>query len=762
MPVWVWVAMLVLPAQDSADDRERRGLELFERRVRPALIDNCYECHSAGSKKVKGEFLVDSRDALLKGGSSGPSLVPGEPDKSLLILAIRWAAEDVKMPPKKPMPVEDVRAVEEWVRLGAPHPKALAADAVPVPRKPLDLQKARAFWSFRPVVDPQPPAVRNEAWPATGIDRFILADLETRGLRPVEDADKRTLIRRATFDLLGLPPTPEEVDAFLRDDAPDAWPRLVDRLLASPQYGERWGRHWLDVVRYSDTAGDNSDYPVPQLYRYRNYVIDAFNRDVPYPRFIQEQLAGDLLPAASDEERRRNLVATGYVAGTKRFGSRVDDYPWHLTYEDTIDNLGRTFLGLTLMCARCHDHKFDPLSMEDYYGLYGIFASTRYAWPGIELDKVQRDLIPLPTPDVVEPLLKERTEKLAELAARLKDEKDKKVQEKLKKEKETLEKTPLPFDTVYGVVDQAQAVDAKIQYKGNPEKTGAVAPRRFIAVLGGQPLPEKHPRSGRLELAGWIGDPANPLTARVMANRIWQGHFGRGIVPTASDFGKQGKAPTHPELLDYLATRFVEGGWSVKGLHRLILGSRAYRMSSRFDAANAAVDPANERLWRHTRRRLDAESIRDALLAVAGTLDPSPGGAHPFPDPRTWDFTQHKPFKAVYETDRRSVYLMTQRFAKHPFLGIFDGADPNFSTPARTTSTTTLQALWFLNDPLFHEQAKRFAGRVGADIPKAYALAFGRPPSPDEQAAGDSFLKTHGAEAYARALLRLAEFIYVD
>jgi hypothetical protein len=491
-------------------------------------------------------------------------------------------------------------------------------------------------------------------------------------------------------------------------------------------------------------------------------VIDAFNRDVPYPRFIQEQLAGDLLPATSDEERRRNLVATGYVAGAKRFGSRVDDYPWHLTYEDTIDNLGRTFLGLTLMCARCHDHKFDPVTQEDYYALYGIFASSRYSWPGIELDKVQRDLVPLATPDVVEPLLKERAETSAVFAARIKEEKDKKVQDKLKKEKEAFEKAPLPFETAYGVVEGKTIGDAKLQFKGNPEKPGAVVPRRFITVLGGQTLPEKHAGSGRLELAGWIGDPANPLTARVMVNRIWQGHFGRGIVPTASDFGKQGKAPTHPELLDYLTRRFIEGGGSVKALHRLILTSRTYRMSSRFDAQNAASDPSNERLWRHSRRRLDAESIRDALLAVAGTLDRSPGGPHPFPEPKAWDFTQHKPFKAVYETDKRSVYLMTQRFAKHPFLGIFDGADPNFSTPARTTSTTTLQALWFLNDPFFHAQAKRFAARTGGDVSRAYALAFGRPPTPDELAAGEAFLKRADGDSYLRALLRLGEFVYVD
>ncbi|HEX7900019.1 MAG TPA: PSD1 and planctomycete cytochrome C domain-containing protein [Planctomycetota bacterium] len=757
MSILTWTLLALASPQDAAEDREKRGLELFERRVRPILVDSCYECHSLGAKKVKGEFLVDSRDALMKGGSSGPSLVPGDPDKSLLVLAVRWATEDLKMPPKKAMPPDDVRAVEEWVKLGAPHPKALGADATPAPRKPLDLAKAREFWSLRPVSDPPPPAVKNAAWPASDVDRFLLAELEARGLTPAVDADRRALIRRVTFDLHGLPPTPEEVEAFVADGD---YAKVVERLLASPRYGERWGRHWLDVVRYSDTAGDNSDYPVPQLYRYRDYVIEAFNRDVPYDRFITEQLAGDLLPAATEVERRRHIVATGYVASAKRYGSRVDDYPWHLTYEDTIDNLGRTFLALTLSCARCHDHKFDPILIDDYYALYGIFASTKYTWPGIELDKVQRDLVPLETPDVVEPLRRARADEAAILNAEIKAEKDKKAQEKLKKALENLEKAPLPFETAYGVVEAEKAVDAKIQFKGNPEKPGALVRRGFLKVLGGQTVTGAD--SGRRELAAWLGDPANPLTARVMVNRIWQQHFGRGIVPTSSDFGKQGKPPTHPALLDWLAKRFVEKGWSVKAMHRLIVHSRAYRMSSAPDAANAAIDPSNERLWRFPRRRLDAESLRDALLAVSGGLDLAPGGAHPFPEPKAWDFTQHKPFKAVYDTNKRSVYLMTQRFAKHPFLGIFDGADPNFSTASRVTSTTTLQALWFLNDPFFHERAKGFAQQFKGDIPRAYDLAFGRPPTDAELAAGREFIAKSDTESYARALLRLGEFIYVD
>ncbi|HEY8505692.1 MAG TPA: DUF1549 and DUF1553 domain-containing protein, partial [Gemmataceae bacterium] len=486
----------------------------------------------------------------------------------------------------------------------------------------LTVEAAKDFWSFRPVREPEVPPVRDASWPLTPIDRFLLARLEERGLRPVGDADRRTLIRRATFDLTGLPPSPEEVDAFVRDPdpLPQAFGKVVERLLASPHYGERWGRHWMDLVRYADTAGDNSDYPVPQLYRYRNYVIDSFNRDKPYDRFLREQVAGDLLPAATPAERDEQVVATGYVALARRFGSVVEGYPWHLTIEDTIDNLGRTVLGLTVNCARCHDHKFDPISQKDYYALYGIFESTRYPWPGIELDKKPRDLVPLASADHDPPGL------------------------------------------AYAVADKPEVGDAKLQIQGDPKRPGETVPRGFLEVLGGQELPpgEAAKSSGRLQLARWLTDPANPLTARVMANRVWHYHFGKGIVKTPSDFGVRGAPPTHPELLDWLAARFVAGGWSVKELHRLILRSRAYMLSAAESAENLAADPDNDLHWRFDRRRLDAETIRDTLLALGGNLDRSvTPGPHPFPPAEKWNFTQHYPFKDDYPTDRRSVYLMT-------------------------------------------------------------------------------------------------------
>ncbi len=780
--------------QDGAD-RERAGTDFFEKRIHPVLVERCYTCHSAQARKLKGNLLLDTRAGVLKGGDLGASIVPGDPDKSLLVKAVRYTDNDLKMPPKKPLKPEEIADFEAWVKMGAPDPRG--ADAAAPAKPKIDFARARGLWPFRPVEDPPLPAVSRTDWPANAVDRFVLAALEKRGLAPVADADRVTLLRRVTFDLTGLPPTPEEMGAFLDDRSTGAYARAVDRLLASPRYGERWGRHWMDVIRYADTAGDNSDYPIPQMHRYRDYIIKAFNEDKPFDLFIREQVAGDLLPAKDEARRREHLIATGYLANAKRFGSRVDDYPWHLTVEDTIENVGRAFLGLSTGCARCHDHKFDPISQDDYYALYGIFQSTRYPWPGIELLKIQKDFVPLVPADQVEAMTKPVREKAAALAAEAKrveaekkridaqadaavgtdDEADakaaaaaaKKALDKAKKEIETHGKKPLPYETAYAVAEAKKTGNAKVQMKGIPERTAHEVPRRFLEVMGGQRVPDGLQGSGRLQLAEWLSDPANPLTARVLVNRLWLHHFGRGIVPTPNDFGKQGKPPTHPELLDWLARRFIESGWSIKAMHRLLVHSRAYRLSTRSHAGNEKSDPSNDWLWRAHRRRLDAESIRDALLAVSGTLDLSPAGPHPFPAMAAWDFTQHKPFKAVYDHNRRSVFLMTQRVMKHPFLGIFDGADTNASAALRMNTTTTLQALYFLNDAFFHEKAAAFATRVRAERPdddaridRAYRLAYGRPPSASERAAGRDYLGKMGWESYARVLLRASEFIYVN
>eukprot|EP00913_Durusdinium_trenchii_P023462 g22040.t1 len=669
-------------------------LTFFEKRIRPVLVKHCYECHSGKSKELQGELLVDSLYAIRKGGETGPAVVPGDLKRSLLISAIRYQNDKLQMPPAGKLSNAEIADLEEWVKRGAPDPRTRVTKFV---RKKIDFTKARSFWSFRPVARPAVPSVADSHWSRNEIDRFILAELEKNQLAPVKLADKQTLIRRATFDLTGLPPTPEEVAAFVADDSPKAFEKVVDRLLASRHYGERWGRHWMDLVRYADTAGDNSDYPIPQVYRYRNYIIDSFNADKPYDQFLREQIAGDLLPWRDEDQRNEQLIATGYIAISRRFGSLVANYPQHLTIEDTIDNLGRTVLGLTLSCARCHDHKFDPIAQDDYYGLYGFFESTRYPFPGIELDKKPRDFVPL-------------------------------------------WRNGKPGKQLAYAVAEGQPGDARLHRRGDPKNPGEPVPRHFPGVLGGQTLATQHAKqSGRRQLAEWLTDRSNPLTARVMVNRIWQYHFGAGLVRTPSDFGKRGQPPTHPALLDWLASRFMAEGWSIKAMHRLMMLSRTYQLASTDDdpklmSRRLAVDPDNTLHWKHNRQRLDAESLRDAILAISGALDDSMmTGPHPFPPASKWKYTQHHPFRDRYPSNRRSVYLMTARLNTRPFFTTFDGADRNATTPTRDSSVTTIQSLYLLNDAFVHEQAGKFAEQLlqspaadAARIRTAYLKTLGR------------------------------------
>lgn len=799
----------------SAQQPSPEGIEFFEKKIRPVLESNCYMCHSAHSKKLQGGLLLDSRDGMLKGGTSGqPAIRPGDSDSSLLIKAIRYDDAKLQMPPAGQLSPAQVKDLESWVKMGAPDPRGQTASAQ-LSWQPYDLDEARKFWSFQPLKNLPLPEVVNKAWLRSPIDRFILARLESKGLKPVVAADKRSLIRRATFDLTALPPTPEEIDAFLNDTSAKAFEKIIDRLLASPHYGERWGRHWLDVVRYADTAGCNSDFPVPAAYKYRNYVIKSFNENKPYDRFIREQIAGDLLPAKSEAEKYENIIATGYLAGSRRFGSRTKEFD--LTIDDTIDNLGKTFLGLSVSCARCHNHKFDPIPTKDYYALYGIFNSSRYAFPGTEIYPHPADMVALTSGQEAERFYKWQKE-LAALddrkefltaesgtAARNKAVREKQLKEagqhspeqakspdkqannqsgsagqnaspnsEQKKElhspgelrpadydrdgvnwstaskstrmpEEVLaeaekvkariaelgEHTP-KVEKAYAVVEGLPA-NARIHRKGDSKDLGEEVPRAFLSILGGQQLPPDHKGSGRDSLANWIADPNNPLTARVMVNRIWQYHFGKGIVPTPNDFGSRGAAPTHPELLDYLATQFIKSGWSIKAMHRMIMLSRVYQLTAVDDPRNSAVDANNDLLWRFNRRRLSAEEIRDAMLAVSGSLKGTMGEAHPFPPESDWRYTQHNQFFAVYDTNCRSVYLMQQRQKKHPLMEVFDGPDTNAITSPRPLSTTPLQALFLMNNLFVHQQADSFAVRVGMafnTLPQrinyAFLLAYGR------------------------------------
>jgi hypothetical protein len=774
------------PARPTAE-----AVDFFEKKIRPVLHAQCLPCH--GPDKQKAGLRLDSRRAILRGGDSGPALVPGDPEKSLLLKAVRQTDPDLAMPPPKAgklkLPESAAADLSRWIREGAAFPDPVQAPAT------------AGHWAFEPVLRPAvPPGGK------TPVDAFILAGLRSSGLSPAPPADRRTLIRRATYDLTGLPPSPEEVDAFLSDLSPEAFGKLVDRLLASPAYGEKWGRRWLDVARYADTAGENSDHPAPHAWRYRNYVIDAFNRDKPYDEFIREQIAGDLLAEGAAPERYAELiVATGYLATARRFGNEIDK-DMHLTYEDVIDTLGKSVLGLTIGCARCHNHKYDPLTTRDYYALYGIFASTRFAYPGCEPTPLPRDLVPLVPPAEVRRRLEPWTQELARLDAQIgRFEKElaaaraavegpdlgaeaRTLLPELKREREACASRKPAVEVAYAVTEGPSA-DARLQNRGEPELPGDPVPRRNLELLGGQAI--SNPRaSGRLDLARWLTDPRNPLTARVMVNRIWQGHFGRGLVATPNDFGTRGSAPSEPRLLDYLASEFQACGWSVKSMHRQIMQSEAYQRSSLARPAPAVgttgsqFDPAppSASLARFAGRRLEAEELRDTLLLLGDELDRAPGGPHPFPPEATWKYTQHLPFKAVYDSPKRSVYLMTQRIQRHPFLALFDGPDTNASTPRRETSTVATQALYFLNDPFFHARSRAVAARLLAtDGPAraaaAHRLCFQREASPEELRRSGSFLEAYRAalgplparerelsswSAYVRTLLASNEFLYLD
>jgi cytochrome c553 len=733
----------------------------FETKIRPLLVESCVKCH--GPDKAGAELRLDSRAGLLKGGDSGPAVVPGKPAGSLLLKAVKRLDGVKAMPPgKQALKAEAVADLEKWIATGAPWPEKAA---------PL---RSAKHWAFEPLLEVVAPTTKPHP-----VDAFLQAKLQEKGLHAVAPADKRTLIRRATFDLTGLPPTPEEIDAFVREEAPDAFAKLVDRLLASPNYGEKWGRHWLDVVRYADTAGETADYPVPDAWRYRNYVIAAFNRDKPFDQFLREQIAGDILAADAPPERFAELVtATGYIAIARRFGfDSVADH--NHTIDDTIDTLGKSVLGLAIGCARCHDHKYDPISAADYYALYGIFDSTRYPAPGSEKDKRPHDMVPLMPAAEYQSRLQPFQEEVKRCEQLTGDAKERDAA--VKQAKQRLEQFARSIEKAYAVAE-GKPHNVRLHKRGDPASLGDEVPRRFLQFLGDQPVPP-NAGSGRLQLAGWLTDAKNPLTARVIVNRVWQGHFGVGLVKTPNDFGTRGAPPSHSELLDYLARRFMADGWSIKAMHRLLMSSEAYRRSCRVEEGNAKVDHDNTFLWRFNRRRLAAEEIRDALLAVSGDLDESPGQGHPFPEEQKWGFTQHAPFNAVYDHNRRSVYLMTQRIRRHPFLALFDGADTNTSTGDRFATTVPTQALFFLNDPFVHARSARLAERLQplrddrARLERTYTLLFGRPVEEQEVTKALAFLAAYGRElndvkeaerpraawaAWLRVLLSSNEFLYVN
>ncbi|MBX9788868.1 MAG: PSD1 and planctomycete cytochrome C domain-containing protein [Pirellulales bacterium] len=831
----------VVRAAEPVDVAAAGADELFELKIRPVLAGTCFKCH--GGDKVSQGLRVDSREALLSGGDSGPAIIPGDGAASLLVKAIQRDEAVSAMPPDGALPAEVVADFRAWIAAGAKWPAATADDVK------ADAFSAARHWAFGPVRVSDPPADPSD-WAQGPIDQFIAARHRATGVYPQPPADRRTLVRRAFFDVIGLPPSPDEMEACLADSSPDWFARLVERLLASPAYGERWGRHWLDVAHYADTAGDNADYPIPEVRLYRDYVIDAFNDDLPFNEFVREQLAGDILARdslTSGQSRERyawRIAATGFLALSRRYATAPFEL-WHLTLEDTLDTVGSAFLGLTLRCARCHDHKYDPTTTADYYALYGIFASTQFPFAGSEEFASKQfprsGFVSLLPPDVAAPLMARHAEQLAALKTKTADfekhdplleharqleaqlefqrqqaeaarastgeaggfgklseqteELLKSVRKQHEKQLATLQRDVralqmcgLPPDVPCAyAVQEGTPADVPIQRKGDPGQPGEVVPRGVPRFLdGGVPIAIPAGASGRLQLADWLVRPDNPLVPRVIVNRVWQHHFGRGLIATPSNFGLRGAAPTHPELLDWLTARFVADGWSLKSLHRLILSSQTYQMASGYDAECAARDAENAAYWRFERRRLDAEALRDAWLATSGRLDRQRPGVHPFPPIRDWGWSQHSPFKAVYESNHRTVYLMTQRLQRHPYLALFDGPDTNHTTDVRTSSTVPLQALFALNNPWLAEQAAAFAERVmaaGSDAPSrvrwAYELAYGREPADVEVAEAQVFLERYSAEivktagdtavrerepwqSLARLLLTSNEFVYVD
>jgi hypothetical protein len=877
----------------AAAVRAETASEFFEKRIRPLLAEKCLSCHSSNTRSSL--LALDSKGGIDAGGKRGAVLVAGDPDASLLIRAVSYQG-DLKMPPEGRLAAGAIEDLREWIRQGAPYPEPAAAPSV-------DWDRAREHWSFRPVVKPGAPRIANTGWPRTEIDAFLLSRMEKESLTPAPPASKRDLIRRATFDLTGLPPTPAEVAAFLRDPAVDAFERVIERLLCSPHYGERWARHWLDVVRFAETNGHEFDFYKYEAWRYRDYVIRAFDQDLPYNRFLAEHVAGDLLSAkriAPSGLHWESPIGTGFFGLQEERNGATDLEEVRTEMRDSkIDVFGKAFLGLTIACARCHDHKFDPIPTTDYYALGGIVDSTRTSLGSIEspevASKIERLLAPTARPERARPtrpelrpgdelfedfgesklsnwhssgaafrgergtvldtsrrasnrftgimISKSFVPRRKYIHVRLAGTKfapvrefpsllavtifapgrypkgvagegDRKLRWKtipLKEEvgqvchleiadrqvdghiavqaivfsdhKEPPRNSDDELDAVVPIPDERLLPeetfgrvsyedvphDMRIHVRGNHLVTGDVAARGFLRILG-KSGPEYREGSGRLALADAMTDPANPLVARVMVNRIWKHHFGEGLVGTVDNFGRMGERPSHPELLDWLAARFVESGWSVKSMHRLILGSTAYRMSTAASEAAAARDPRNRLLTHMPVRRLEAEAIRDSILAVSGSLVPVTQGPSVTPHISAFQDGRGKPEPGPLDGNgRRSIYIEVRRNFLTPLLTAFDMPLPTTAVGRRSVSTVPAQALALMNNELVGTEASKWAKRMTAEfhdpserLSEMYQRAFGRPPEESERQMVTEFLQKGGSWGeVAHVLFNAKEFLFV-
>ncbi|MCC7373394.1 MAG: PSD1 domain-containing protein [Verrucomicrobiales bacterium] len=752
-------------------DRTHEKLEFFEKKIRPVLVDHCYSCHSADTKPAGG-LRVDDRNGLLNGGDAGPAVVPGEPEKGTLLQRIRSDDPKRRMPKEGELLTESQTAdLEAWIKDGAVWPpEKLPASLTRV--RPDYAELKTNHWAWQPLKDPAVPSNGSSKWPWTSVDRFILAKLAEKQLKPVADAEPVTLLRRVTYDLTGLPPTPEDIRAFKKDSSRKAFAKMVDRLLDSPAYSERWGRYWLDIARYGESTGPSRNIPYPHAWKYRDYVLDAVGKDVPYDRFIQEQIAGDLLPAANAEERDRLLTATGFLAlGVKDVNQRFKTRFVMDNVDEQIDVVTRATLGVTVSCARCHDHKFDPIPISEYYSLAGIFTSTENAagvrnkMGGGGLDYYDPDMlvkldtskVPPPPQDKVDALkakveeakkawdaIRGTPEGLALGTNGLPKQRPFRVEyEKLRGELLALTDPVNRGYAVHGVREGKAIGDAEIRIRGEAERLGPVVPRGFLSLFEVPGAPKINPaQSGRLELAQWLTHPANPLTPRVAVNRVWQNLFGEGLVNTTDNFGVKGDRPTNPELLDHLANEFIRGGWSTKKLIRTLVLSHAYQLGFDVPEGYREVDPANRLVWRHSPRRLSAEEIRDAVLASAGTLQPKPTGgsvARALPMIEMGDTGEEaKRMRAkADESLFRSVYLPLLRGVTPRSLEPFDPVDQTLVSARREATTVPTQALYLLNSPFVRQQSLNLADRILAEkrrsderrLEKIYQLTLGRNPN---------------------------------
>lgn len=850
-------AAVTTPPEPNLTDAQRT---FFESRIRPVLVKSCYGCHSAQAKEVEGGLLLDTRAGVLKGGVDGPIIVRGNVDASPLIQALLYGNKDLQMPPPDSggkLPDSVISDFETWVRMGAPDPRG--GGVVAPAAKPWDTNEAKKWWSFQPLKPPSPPVMLDEGWARGDIDRFIFAGLAGKNLRPVVDADKRTLIRRLYFDLIGIPPTPEEVDAFVGDDSPGAYERIVDNLLARPAFGEHWGRHWLDVARYAESSGKDFNVTFPNAWRYRDYVISSFNQDKPYNQFVREQIAGDLLYAPDPQTRAQQVIATGFLAvGPKGLDEQIPrQFDLDLA-DEQVDATSQAFIGLTVSCARCHDHKFDPILQRDYYAMAGIFLSTRTDYGTIPGPKNnhESDLIEIPAaaeqPTVQKPLTPQERQKLQNELTQATEEYEQLLgsraaaqrgaRQKQQQQGQTPENAAQTFQQMrVALGKKAQLENALNSYDESgrpkafcmgvhdrPATTGFLEPMRPIQ-LGPKGLPLKNqptgfdtiadsplffrgemsdprdrvprgfpafllsgnifsmPRneSGRKELADWIASARNPLTARVMANRIWYWLFDQGIVASVDNFGTMGDTPSNQALLDYLACRFVQNGWSVKKTIREIVLSRAYQLASSYDETDYGADPQNALIWRHSKRRLTAECIRDAMLASSGQLNLKPPVGSAVAVAGDGQIGSGPAYARINETlfadatnFYRSVYLPVARDEIPDSLSVFDYPDSSVVNGARETTNVPSQGLYMLNNDFVRTQARFVAQRLTGNgsredrVNLAFRLILGRLASADEQKAAAGFFTRIANNTRASApdtwtdfclaLFNTAEFRYLN